>query len=309
MSCLYYTTTVRTAIRIEENSLFEGNFSKSSTGSSSSIPTQRLNTKPINILQTEPRRTSRVSKLLAKLIDYNKSVEPTTYDEITQNPKWIKDMNDEIAALYRNNTWIVIDLAKAPKQWNAELTAVLIEHGFVQTKPVTTPFRENIVLNHKESDSDKLLTNITEYQKLYMHSPLQSRLKAALRVLRPVALIKIMKKLSMDQLRESIGKTGVDIFEAIEETIKMAACDLPNEFKIRRPEIAEELFSCKHSDHGEVKDLLFKNNTFNAGMDVEEDMVVVDQGAEDSCLEMSMDLEPIELESESTYPRTKFSEK
>ncbi|GKE96911.1 hypothetical protein Tco_1581766 [Tanacetum coccineum] len=94
-----------------------------------------------------------------------------------------------------------------------------------------------------------------------------------------------MKKLSMDQLRESIGKTGVDISEAIEETIKMAACDLPNEFKIRRPEIAEELFSCKHSDHGEVKDLLFKNNTFNAGMDVEEDMVAVDQGAEDSCLD------------------------
>lgn len=75
-------------------------------------------------------------------------------------------------------------------------------------------------------------------------------------------MIKIMKELSMDQLRESIAKTDVDIFEAIEETIKVAACDIPNEFKIRRPEIAEELFSCKYSD-GEVKDLLFKNNTFN----------------------------------------------
>ncbi|PWA39310.1 transcription factor IIS [Artemisia annua] len=93
-----------------------------------------------------------------------------------------------------------------------------------------------------------------------------------------------MKELSMDQLRESIAKTGVDIFEAIEETIKVAACDLPNEFKIRRAEIAEELFSCKYSD-GEVKDLLFKNNMFNGGMDVQESMVDVDQAAEDSCLD------------------------
>ncbi|PWA36470.1 putative mediator of RNA polymerase II transcription subunit 26b [Artemisia annua] len=93
-----------------------------------------------------------------------------------------------------------------------------------------------------------------------------------------------MKELSMDQLRESIAKTGVDIFEAIEETIKVAACDLPNEFKIRRAEIAEELFSCKYSD-GEVKDLLFKINTFNGGMDVQENMVDVDQAAEDSCLD------------------------
>ena len=91
-----------------------------------------------------------------------------------------------------------------------------------------------------------------------------------------------MKELSMDQLRESIAITGVDIFEAIEETIKVAACDLPNEFKIKRPEIAEELFSCKYSD-GEVKDLC--KYTFNGGMaDVKENMVVADEGVEDSCL-------------------------
>ncbi|GKA13787.1 SKP1-like protein 1A [Tanacetum coccineum] len=78
--------------------------------------------------QTEPRRTSRVSKLLVKLNDYvigsklrydlkkhvnyaklnyvnyffattlNKFVEPTTYYEVAQNPKWIEVMNDEIVS-------------------------------------------------------------------------------------------------------------------------------------------------------------------------------------------------------------------
>ncbi|GJU85521.1 ribonuclease H-like domain-containing protein [Tanacetum coccineum] len=99
------------------------------------------------------------------------------------------------------------ELKQAPRQWNAKLTVALIAHGFVHTKPAATPFPENAVLNSKENDHDKFLKNITEYQKLvgkliylthtrpdisysvqclsqYMHSPLQSHFKAALRVLR-----------------------------------------------------------------------------------------------------------------------------
>ncbi|GKB34825.1 ribonuclease H-like domain-containing protein [Tanacetum coccineum] len=81
------------------------------------------------------------------------------------------------------------------------------EYGLLAAKPAATPLQENTVLNPKESDNDKSLKNVTEYQKLmgklislthtrpdisysmqclsqYMHCPLQSHFKAALRVLR-----------------------------------------------------------------------------------------------------------------------------
>nr|GEW23967.1 ribonuclease H-like domain-containing protein [Tanacetum cinerariifolium] len=90
-------------------------------------------------------------------------------------------------------------LKLAPKQWNAKLTASLVEHGFEQSKfdyslyakkkgsmfvapkyclellqeygllaakPLDIPLSENIVLSHVESDKDKFLNNFTSYQKL-----------------------------------------------------------------------------------------------------------------------------------------------
>ncbi|GJZ40642.1 ribonuclease H-like domain-containing protein [Tanacetum coccineum] len=81
------------------------------------------------------------------------------------------------------------------------------EFGLLAAKPVTTPLPENCVLAVDESDSDKFLKNIFEYQKLlgkliylthtrpdisyavhclsqHMHAPLQSHLRIALRVIR-----------------------------------------------------------------------------------------------------------------------------
>ncbi|GJY67437.1 ribonuclease H-like domain-containing protein [Tanacetum coccineum] len=84
---------------------------------------------------------------------------------------------------------------------------LLHEYGILACKPVATPMLENGILSHKETENDKLLKNITSYQKIvgkliylcntrpdiafsvyylsqHMHSPLQSYFKAALRVLR-----------------------------------------------------------------------------------------------------------------------------
>ncbi|GJX05691.1 ribonuclease H-like domain-containing protein [Tanacetum coccineum] len=81
------------------------------------------------------------------------------------------------------------------------------EFDLLAAKPVTTPLPENCVLAVDESDSDKFLKNIFEYQKLlgkliylthtgpdisyvvhclsqHMHAPLQSHLRIALRVIR-----------------------------------------------------------------------------------------------------------------------------
>ncbi|GJT03632.1 ribonuclease H-like domain-containing protein, partial [Tanacetum coccineum] len=51
---------------------------------------------------------------------------------------------------------------------------LLHEYGLLAAKPAATPLQENIVLNFKENENDKFQ---------FMHSPLQSHFKAALRVL------------------------------------------------------------------------------------------------------------------------------
>lgn len=84
---------------------------------------------------------------------------------------------------------------------------LLHEYGLLAAKPVDAPLPENTTLNHIETDDDKALSNIGNYQKLvgkliyltnirpdiayfvhclsqFMHAPLQSHLNAALRVLR-----------------------------------------------------------------------------------------------------------------------------
>lgn len=45
----------------------------------------------------------------------NKSVEPTCYDDACKDPNWISAMNDEMEALYRNNTWELTDLPNGIK--------------------------------------------------------------------------------------------------------------------------------------------------------------------------------------------------
>ncbi|GKA44535.1 ribonuclease H-like domain-containing protein [Tanacetum coccineum] len=84
---------------------------------------------------------------------------------------------------------------------------LLHENGLLACKPVATPMPKNGILSHKETGNDKLLKNITSYQKIvgkliylcntrpdiayfvhclsqHMHSPLQSHFEDALRVLR-----------------------------------------------------------------------------------------------------------------------------
>ena len=84
---------------------------------------------------------------------------------------------------------------------------LLHEYGLLACKPAATPLQQNVVLSHVETENDKFLSNMTEYQKLvgkliylsvtrpdisyavhclsqHMHAPLVSHFTAALRVLR-----------------------------------------------------------------------------------------------------------------------------
>ncbi|KAJ0599026.1 putative RNA-directed DNA polymerase [Helianthus annuus] len=45
----------------------------------------------------------------------NKTLEPTCYSEAARDNKWVEAMNSEMEALYRNNTWVLVDLPKDRK--------------------------------------------------------------------------------------------------------------------------------------------------------------------------------------------------
>nr|KAJ0195950.1 hypothetical protein LSAT_V11C700347840 [Lactuca sativa] len=55
------------------------------------------------------------SENLCFVASLNKIVEPQTYSEAVLDPKWIKAMNEEMEALYRNSTWEIVGLPKGRK--------------------------------------------------------------------------------------------------------------------------------------------------------------------------------------------------
>ncbi|GJY58004.1 ribonuclease H-like domain-containing protein [Tanacetum coccineum] len=79
-------------------------------------------------------------------------------------------------SLYIKNTWdvslyllvyvddlVITGLCLNQRKYCFEL---LHEYGLLACRPVITPLPENIVLAHKETDSDKFLINVTRYHKL-----------------------------------------------------------------------------------------------------------------------------------------------
>ncbi|GJW66053.1 ribonuclease H-like domain-containing protein [Tanacetum coccineum] len=107
-------------------------------------------------------------------------------------------------SLFTKNSSDVFVALLVQRKYYLEL---LYEQGLLAAKHVDTPLPENTTLNHIESDDDKLLSDIGNYQKLigkliyltntrpdisyvvhclsqFMHAPLEFHLDAALRVLR-----------------------------------------------------------------------------------------------------------------------------
>ncbi|GKB94661.1 putative RNA-directed DNA polymerase, partial [Tanacetum coccineum] len=158
-------------------------------------------------------------------------LEETVY--ITLPPGYFPDNETKVCKLNKS----LYDLKQAPRQWNAKLTAALLENNFVLTeiekvkqflktkfmikdlgklkyffgievldtpkgiclnqrkyclefidefgllagKPSNLPMQPNISLTSEPSDTDPLLDNVTDQ---FMHNPLRSHLKTALKVTR-----------------------------------------------------------------------------------------------------------------------------
>ncbi|GJT78823.1 ribonuclease H-like domain-containing protein [Tanacetum coccineum] len=119
----------------------EENFPEGNVPENNNVPTHFLDIGESSGL----RRSSTLSKLPTKLNDYvlnskamygldkfvnhtwlsaencgfianiNKSFEPKSYEEAAHDKNWVEAMNEEMQALYENNTWILTDLPKNRK--------------------------------------------------------------------------------------------------------------------------------------------------------------------------------------------------
>ncbi|GKB92830.1 ribonuclease H-like domain-containing protein, partial [Tanacetum coccineum] len=209
------------ATHIDDNRNYEGN-----VGTNEQAPRfQNLFENQTEEVSPELRRSNRPSKLPIKLNEFvldnrvkhglnryanhtfldaesscfisnlNKSLEPSSFEEDSKDPNWICAMNDEMNALYENDTWVLADLPYGRKPIGT-------------CRSVLTPLPENIILAHKESEKDKFLVNITSYQRLvgkliylrsdisydvhclsqHMHAPLKSHFDIALRLLKYLKL-------------------------------------------------------------------------------------------------------------------------
>ncbi|GKC51825.1 ribonuclease H-like domain-containing protein [Tanacetum coccineum] len=126
----------------------------------------------------------------------------------SQHKLWVDAMNVEMDALYRNNIWDVVDLPVRRKAIGSKRVSKIMH---------------NISLFSEPKDNDHLLENVTDYQKLigkliyltttrpditytvsclslFMHSPLKSHLKTALKVI----------SLSLRKLVAGVSKLGKD---------------------------------------------------------------------------------------------------
>ncbi|GKC54674.1 ribonuclease H-like domain-containing protein, partial [Tanacetum coccineum] len=72
------------------------------------------------------------------------SFEPSSFEEASKDVNWINAMNDEMHALYENDTWELVELPFGRKAWKQVV-------GLLACRPVVTPLPENIVLSHKET--------------------------------------------------------------------------------------------------------------------------------------------------------------
>ncbi|XP_071739055.1 uncharacterized protein [Rutidosis leptorrhynchoides] len=112
---------------VHENELPEGNLFNQNTSENVNEPVNQRKSERVTVLPRKfddyvvegkvkygLERVVNLSKLshdnyvFASVL--NKSIEPKNYQQVVTDPNWVTAMNDEMEALYRNNTWILTDL-------------------------------------------------------------------------------------------------------------------------------------------------------------------------------------------------------
>nr|KAJ0189315.1 hypothetical protein LSAT_V11C800419360 [Lactuca sativa] len=71
----------------------------------------------------------------------NKTLEPKTYNEDALDPNWVKAMNGEMEALYRNNTWEITDLPKGRKSIGSFVSWKIKKQSIVSRSSTESEYR------------------------------------------------------------------------------------------------------------------------------------------------------------------------
>nr|GEX39396.1 ribonuclease H-like domain-containing protein [Tanacetum cinerariifolium] len=85
-----------TATPIDENTSFDGN-----VGFNDQVPVFQ------NVFQNQTEEVNLRKSFISNL---NKNLEPSSFKEASKDPNWISAMNNEMNALYENDTWYLVDL-------------------------------------------------------------------------------------------------------------------------------------------------------------------------------------------------------
>nr|GEW09328.1 putative reverse transcriptase domain-containing protein [Tanacetum cinerariifolium] len=148
------------------------------------------------------RRSNRHSKLLAKLNEYvldNKSYESYFIKEASKDVNWISAMNDEMHALYKNDSWYMTGLSAGRKPIGSKwVFRIKYKCNGEIERPVMTPLHENVILAHKESENDKCLS---KKQATLSRSLAEVEYRSmAAATCEVMWIVKLMKDLNVDNL-------------------------------------------------------------------------------------------------------------
>ncbi|GKD62419.1 ribonuclease H-like domain-containing protein, partial [Tanacetum coccineum] len=177
------------SVQIGEENFLEGNVPKNNN-----VPTYFFDTEESNGLRRSSRQSKHPAKLndyvqivkLDKKLDYEETFSPVVkmgtvgclISLVVQNNWMLFQLDVNNAFLYGNLDENVYMLStRGFKQSDHDHSLYTKESGGSFVAFLSTPLPENIVLAHKESTDDKLLKNITSYQRL-------SHMDLGLRVLR-----------------------------------------------------------------------------------------------------------------------------
>ena len=88
---------------------------------------------PLSIVFSSSKLSEKYKKFVSNI---DKTVEPTSYCEASQDPKWLDAMHNELCALANNNTWTLVNLPKNKKAIDRNGFIVLNKNQMVKVKDI-----------------------------------------------------------------------------------------------------------------------------------------------------------------------------
>nr|GEW82797.1 putative ribonuclease H-like domain, reverse transcriptase, RNA-dependent DNA polymerase [Tanacetum cinerariifolium] len=173
--------------------------------------------------------TKESNTLRSFIANVNKIFEPKSYEEVALDKNWIQAMNEEMHALYENNTW---DLVELPRNKRAIRSKWVYKTKLKSTGEIDR-YKARLVakgFNPKEGiDYEETFSPVVKMGTIsqHMHAPLQSYMDLGLKVLRYLKCTPrsgiTFEKSEHKSLKATLFKSSV---EAKYRSMAAATCEL-----------------------------------------------------------------------------------